>query len=175
MEVFNYYLKAFPHEILPVDAVWSWWSCIYQEIFKDIFEENKQGFDGKSWTLTHFIAFEEHKSLLSLLRRALYSLQFLALAWWELVAIHQVSKLIFLQRMNKHVCLPWIKYDSAPSGGVALNHNATGCHVLMTSLAAITNQKSRYINNYTVYKACSCFWSMHIPCVMQILTKLLTS
>ena len=64
MQVFNYYLKAFPHEILPVDAVWSWWSCIYQEIFKDIFEENKQGFDGKSWTLTHFIAFEEHKSLL---------------------------------------------------------------------------------------------------------------
>ena len=27
---------------------------------KDIFEENKQGFDSKSRTLTHFVVFEEH-------------------------------------------------------------------------------------------------------------------
>ena len=27
---------------------------------KDIFEENKQGFDSKSRTLTHFVAFEEY-------------------------------------------------------------------------------------------------------------------
>ena len=35
--------KAFRRKILLVDAVRSWWSCIYQE-FKDIFEENEQGF-----------------------------------------------------------------------------------------------------------------------------------
>ena len=32
---------------------------IYQE-FKEIFEENKQGFEGKSRTLTQFITFEEY-------------------------------------------------------------------------------------------------------------------
>ena len=47
------------YKILPMDAVWSWESFIYEE-WKDTFEENKQGFDGKSPTLTHFIAFEEH-------------------------------------------------------------------------------------------------------------------
>ena len=46
-------------KILPVDAVWSWYSFIYEEL-KDTFKENKQGFDGKSRTLTHFVAFEEH-------------------------------------------------------------------------------------------------------------------
>ena len=40
--VFN----IFAHEILPVDAVWGF---MYEE-FKDIFEGNKQGFDGKSCT-----------------------------------------------------------------------------------------------------------------------------
>ena len=49
------------HEILPVDGVCSWQSLIYEE-FKDIFEENKHCFDGKSCTLTHFVAFEEHMS-----------------------------------------------------------------------------------------------------------------
>ena len=48
--------NVFAHEILPVDdAVWSRQSFIYEE-FKDIFEENKQGSDGKSCTLTHFVA-----------------------------------------------------------------------------------------------------------------------
>ena len=42
-----------------IDAVRSWWSCIYQE-FKEIFEENKQGIEGKSRTSTQFIAFEEY-------------------------------------------------------------------------------------------------------------------
>ena len=46
--------KAIAHEILPVDAVWSWWSCIYQES-EDIFKETKQGFEGKSPTLIHSI------------------------------------------------------------------------------------------------------------------------
>ena len=32
---------------------------IYEEL-KHIFEENRQGFDSKSHTLTHFVAFEEH-------------------------------------------------------------------------------------------------------------------
>ena len=52
---------------------------------KDIFQETKQGFDSKSRTLTHFVAFEEHmadkcfektvaKSLAD--GTALYSLQF---------------------------------------------------------------------------------------------------
>ena len=36
--------KTFAHEILPVDAVWSPQSVIYEEL-KDIFEENKHGFD----------------------------------------------------------------------------------------------------------------------------------
>ena len=31
--------KVFPREILPIDAVWSWWSYIYHEI-KDMFEED---------------------------------------------------------------------------------------------------------------------------------------
>ena len=31
--------------------------------FIDIFEENKQGFEGKSRTLTQFITLEEYKSL----------------------------------------------------------------------------------------------------------------
>ena len=53
--------NIFAHEILPVDAVWSWQSFIYEEL-KDIFEENKQGFDGKSLTLTHFVGVEEHMS-----------------------------------------------------------------------------------------------------------------
>ena len=49
---------VFAHEILPVDdAVWRWQSFIYEE-FKDIFEENKQGSDGKSCAWTHFVAFE---------------------------------------------------------------------------------------------------------------------
>ena len=117
--VFNCYLRAFPHEILPVDAVWSLWSCIYQE-FKDIFEENKQGFDGKSWTLTNFIAFEEHKSLLSLP------------CWGRCTVcssrhLHdenrsQLTKSvnIFYRGWIKHVCLSWIKHDTPPRGGVAL-------------------------------------------------------
>ena len=36
--------------------------------FKDILNENKQGFTGKSRTLTHFVAFEEYmadKAILS--------------------------------------------------------------------------------------------------------------
>ena len=50
--------NIFAHEILPVDdAVWRWQSFIYEE-FKDIFEENKQGSDGKSCAWTHFVAFE---------------------------------------------------------------------------------------------------------------------
>ena len=54
MCIFN----VFAHEILPVDdAVWRWQSFIYEE-FKDIFEENKQGSDGKSCAWTHFVAFE---------------------------------------------------------------------------------------------------------------------
>ena len=36
-----------------------WKSFIYEEL-KDIFENNKQGFDGKSRTLTHFVAIEQH-------------------------------------------------------------------------------------------------------------------
>ena len=51
--------NAFAHEILPVHAVWSWRSSIYQG-FKDKFKETKAGFDGKSPTLTHFITFEEN-------------------------------------------------------------------------------------------------------------------
>ena len=51
--------KAIGHEILPVDAVWSWWSCIY-EGFKDIFKETKQVFEGESPTLTHSVTFEEY-------------------------------------------------------------------------------------------------------------------
>ena len=42
-----------------MDAVRSWRSFIYQEI-KEIFEENKQGFEGKSRTLTQFITFGEY-------------------------------------------------------------------------------------------------------------------
>ena len=50
--------NVFAHEILPVDdAFWRWQSFIYEE-FKDIFEENKQGSDGKSCAWTHFVAFE---------------------------------------------------------------------------------------------------------------------
>ena len=37
-------LNTFAHEILPVDAVWSRESFIYEEL-KDIFEKNKHGFD----------------------------------------------------------------------------------------------------------------------------------
>ena len=33
--------------ILPVDSIWSWWSCIYLEL-KDVFEANEQGVDGES-------------------------------------------------------------------------------------------------------------------------------
>ena len=40
---------TFAHEILPVDGVWSWYSFIYEEL-RDIFKENKHGFDGKSHT-----------------------------------------------------------------------------------------------------------------------------
>ena len=36
--------NAFAHEILPVDAVWSRSDVIHEEL-KDIFEENKHGFD----------------------------------------------------------------------------------------------------------------------------------
>ena len=43
--IFNF----FAHEILPVDAVWSWQSFIYEEL-KDVVDENKQGFDGQSRT-----------------------------------------------------------------------------------------------------------------------------
>ena len=32
-------LKGYFREILPVDAVWTWWSCFYLK-FKDIFVEN---------------------------------------------------------------------------------------------------------------------------------------
>ena len=32
---------------------------LFYEEMKDIFEANKQGFDGKSRALTHFVAFEE--------------------------------------------------------------------------------------------------------------------
>ena len=35
---------TYAHEILPVDAVWSRWSFIF-EALKDIFVENKHGFD----------------------------------------------------------------------------------------------------------------------------------
>ena len=50
--------NVFAHEILPVDdAVWRWQSFIYEE-FKDIFEENKQGSDGKSCAWAHFVAFK---------------------------------------------------------------------------------------------------------------------
>ena len=42
-----------------IEAVRSWWSYINQE-FKEIFEQNKQGIEGKSRTSTQFITFEEH-------------------------------------------------------------------------------------------------------------------
>ena len=51
--------NTFARELLPVDAVWSPSSFIYEEL-TDIFEESKHGFDSKSRTLTHFVAFEEH-------------------------------------------------------------------------------------------------------------------
>ena len=51
--------NTFARGILPVDAVCSWKSLIYEES-KDIFEGNKHDFDGKSRTLTNFVAFEEH-------------------------------------------------------------------------------------------------------------------
>ena len=44
-------------KILFIDAVRSWWSCIYRE-FKEILEENKQSIEGKSRTSTQFITFE---------------------------------------------------------------------------------------------------------------------
>ena len=53
------YLKLFCRKILLVDAVRSWWSCIYQE-FKEILEENKQGIEGKRGISTQFITFEEY-------------------------------------------------------------------------------------------------------------------
>ena len=37
---------------------------------KDIFQENKQGFDVESRTLTHFVAFEEHMADEAILRVA---------------------------------------------------------------------------------------------------------
>ena len=55
-------LKAVRRKILLIDAVRSQQSCIYQK-FRDIFEENKQGFEGKSCTLTQFITYEEYKYL----------------------------------------------------------------------------------------------------------------
>ena len=52
--------NGFAHEILPVDAVWSWSSCISKK-FKDIFEENlSRILTVKALFLTHhFVAFEE--------------------------------------------------------------------------------------------------------------------
>ena len=38
-KIINNIFKVFSGEILPEDAVWSWWSCIYHEI-KNIFEED---------------------------------------------------------------------------------------------------------------------------------------
>ena len=51
--------NTFAHEILAVDTVWSWPSFTYEEL-KDIFKENKHGFDCKRHTLTHSVAFKEH-------------------------------------------------------------------------------------------------------------------
>ena len=48
--------------ILLIEAVRSWWSCIYQE-FKAIFEENKQGIKGKSRTSIQFITFKEYTGI----------------------------------------------------------------------------------------------------------------
>ena len=45
-----------------MDDFRSWWRFIDQE-FKEIFEGNKQGIEGKSRTLTQFITFQEHKSV----------------------------------------------------------------------------------------------------------------
>ena len=74
----------------PVDAVWSRQSFIYEEL-TDIFEENKNGFDSKSRTLTHFVAFEERMAdkWLSKPSRSLLQLAILG------------------------VCMRRIKYDSA--------------------------------------------------------------
>lgn len=92
---------TFAHEILPVDGVWSCYSFIYEEL-RDIFKENKHGFDGKSHTLTHLGPFWRTyvrqndiktkslaESLRSLLLTALYSLQFSALIWGESITIQQ--------------------------------------------------------------------------------------
>ena len=48
------------HEILPIDAIESVSAVFIISRIQNIFEENKQGFGGKSHALTHFIAFEEH-------------------------------------------------------------------------------------------------------------------
>ena len=82
--------NTFAHELLPVDAVWSRQSFIYEEL-TDIFEENKHGFDSKSRTLTHFAAFEER----------------MANKW-----LAKPSRSL-LQLAILGVCMRRIKYDSA--------------------------------------------------------------
>ena len=54
-------LKAIRRKMLSIDA-------FRNQKFIDLFEENKQGFEGKSRTLTQFITFEEYKSLYGVVR-----------------------------------------------------------------------------------------------------------
>ena len=54
-------LNIFAHEILPVERCLKLVDrAFFYEELKDIFKENKNGFDGKSRTLTHLVAFGEH-------------------------------------------------------------------------------------------------------------------
>ena len=86
--------NAFADEILPVDTVWNQSSVIYEEL-KDIFEENKHGFDSQSCTLTHFVAFEEHMADKCLAKpsRSILQLSILRIlgvfTWRESITIQQ--------------------------------------------------------------------------------------
>ena len=113
--IFNF----FAHEILSVDTVWTWQSFTYEEL-KDIFKENKHGFDCKRHTLTYFVAFEEHnygqqsdikclaKLSRSLLLMALYSLQFSAFMYKRRINYDSatVNISVFIQ-LRKHFILEW--------------------------------------------------------------------
>ena len=106
--------NVFAHEILPVDdAVWRWQSFIYEE-FKDIFEENKQGSDGKSCAWTHFVAFEmadKAKPSRSLLLTASYCIFMRGITFLFLFKKKSISEWYFPKNreIGSLVVRPWEK------------------------------------------------------------------
>ena len=79
---------------------------LYLWRLKDIFEENKQGFDGKSCTLTHFVAFEEHIADKCLAKPS-RSLLLTALSSCNTRRLHHEDQLRFSN--SKHFHFYWTK------------------------------------------------------------------